>query len=133
MRPDQLSDYCSTVVSLRDKYRGRIDIHLGLELEYYPGFLPETLPVLKDAGIEYLLLGQHFLGNEIGEPYSGKATADKNLLKRYCNQSAAAMQTGLFTYFAHPDLFHFTGSDTVYRTHMRLICREAKSLSLIHI
>lgn len=130
MKPGQLAGYVDIVLALRNQYRGRLEIPLGLEMEYYPKYLPETLSVLKDAGIEYLLLGQHFLGNEIGEHYSGWATADVSLLKKYCYQSADAMHTGLFTYFAHPDLFYFKGSDADYRTHMRLICKEAKSCGL---
>lgn len=130
MKPELLKDYCDTVLSLREKYRGQLEIPLGLELEYYPAYLPDLLPFLRDHGIEYLLLGQHFLGNEIGEHGSGGPTSDLSLLKKYCAQSADAMQTGLFTYFAHPDLFCFTGSDRDYREQMRLICREAKNCGL---
>lgn len=130
MKPEQLPGYVDTVLGFREKYRGKVEIPLGLELEYYPKYLPEILPVLKDAGIEYLLLGQHFIGNEIGEHYSGAATADVDILKRYCAQTADAMQTGLFTYFAHPDLLKFKGNDSDYRRHMRHICREAKSCGL---
>ena len=36
-----------------------------------------------------------------------------------------ALQTGLFTYFAHPDLIRFTGPSDVYERHMRRICRAA--------
>ena len=41
-----------------------------------------------------------------------------------------AMQTGKFTYFAHPDLIHFMGEDSVYRQYMRRLCAEAKSCNL---
>ena len=37
------------------------------------------------------------------------------------------MNTGKFTYFAHPDLIHFLGSTQLYLHHMRDICREANS------
>lgn len=77
-----------------------------------------------------LLLGQHFLDNEMDAHYSGRGTAEVDLLRRYCAQSCDAMQTGLFTYFAHPDLFHFHGSDSSYREHMRILCREAKACSI---
>ena len=130
MRPEQLKDYCDTVKLLQKKYAGRIEIPLGVELEYYPAYFPKLLPVLQEAGIRYMLLGQHFVGNEMGEHYSGRATGDASILKRYCEQSADAMQTGLFTYFAHPDLFHFKGDEKVYRQHMRLICTEAKGCGI---
>lgn len=130
MRPELLHNYCCTVRNLRTQYGGKLQIPLGLEVEYYPDLLPQLLPVLKEEGVEYLLLGQHFVGNEIGEHYSGAPTADKSILKRYCAQSADAMQTGLFTYFAHPDLFHFTGEDRVYRECMGQLCREAKGCNM---
>lgn len=141
MLPEQLPGYCDTVRSLRKKYAGKIRIPLGLELEYYPELLPELLPALRDAGIEYLLLGQHFIGNEIVDPYpagggyrhehySGSPTHEESVLRRYCHQTADAMNTGLFSYFAHPDLIFYTGSEQTYREHMRLICREAKSCGI---
>lgn len=130
MDPEQLEDYCSTVLTLRDRYRGQIEIPLGLELEYYPAFLPRLLPVLQDAGIEYLLLGQHFVGNEIGSHYSGRSTSDEDVLRQYCYQTADALNTGLFTYFAHPDLLFYTGDEKTYRQNMRLICREARNCDI---
>ena len=127
MKMTQLDDYVKTVQSLREDYQGQIQIHLGPEAEFYPKFFPELLEILRDHSIEYLLLGQHFLGNEIGEPGSGNPTADASILKRYCTQAMDAMQTGLFTYFAHPDLLNFQGDRRIYEQNMRRLCREANS------
>ena len=126
MRLDQFQDYCNTVRLLQKKYADRIRIPLGVEVEYYPAYFEETLQILQDAGIEYMLLGQHFVGSEINEHYSGNPTGDESILKRYCAQACDAMQTGLFTYLAHPDLIRFRGDEAVYRRHMRLICEEAR-------
>ena len=130
MKLSQLDGYCDTILSLQKAYAGKIELPLGLELEYYPAYLPELLPILRDRPVEYLLLGQHFVENEVNAHYSGKATADVDILKTYCAQSAEAMQTGLFTYFAHPDLINFRGEDSIYRQHMRLLCTEAKSCGI---
>lgn len=130
MRPEQLKGYCDTVRLLQKKYAGQISIPLGLEVEYYPALFPQLLPVLQEAGIEYILLGQHFVGNEINEHYSGNPTADVSILKKYCFQVADAMQTGLFTYLAHPDLIHFRGDARQYRDHMRLVCTEARNCGI---
>ena len=127
MRMNQLDDYVQTVESLRQKYRGALEIHLGLETEYYPGFFPELLSRLRDTPMEYLILGQHYMDNEIGGLYSGARTSDPEDLKRYCHQTMDAMQTGLFTYFAHPDLIRFVGDPKIYRKYMTQLCREAKS------
>ena len=131
MRPELLEDYVTSILAVREKYQGQIQIPLGLELEYYPGLLPQLLPMLKDYPFDYLLLGQHFIGNEVNDHYSGRATADKDHLIRYCDQCIEAMQTGMFTYFAHPDLLNYVGDDAAfYREQMRRICREAKSCGM---
>lgn len=130
MRMDELDDYVRTVLKLREEYADRLRIPLGLELEYYPGLFHELLQILKEQPLDYLLLGQHFIGDEIGEPYSGDATADETVLARYCAQVMDGMNTGLFTYLAHPDLIFFTGEDRIYEHYMRCLCREAKSCAM---
>lgn len=130
MWPRQLDDYISTILALREEYRGKIELHVGLELEYYPSYFPKLLDFLRDRPVEYLLLGQHFIGDEMGEHYSGNPTADESILRQYCRQTMDAMNTGLFTYLAHPDLLHFTGSSRVYRHYMRQLCAEANSCGI---
>ena len=130
MLQNQLEDYCHVVRKLQEHFAGQIRIPLGVEMEYYPAYFNETLALLRDAGIEYLLLGQHFVGNEIDEHYSGNPTGDVSILKKYCFQVADAMQTGLFTYLAHPDLIHFRGDARQYREHMRLVCTEARNCGI---
>lgn len=130
MRPYQLLDYCAEVHKLQAQYRGQIELPLGLEVEYYPAIWGELLPRLQDAGIEYLILGQHWLGNEIHEHGCAGPTSDENLLRRYCRQVCDAMETGKITYIAHPDIFYFTGCDAVYRKHIRDLCRAAKQMEI---
>ncbi len=126
----ELPNYCRVIRELQDRYSSQIKIPVGLEVEYYPALFSELIPALRDNGVEYLLLGQHFLGNEAGQPYTGAPTMDESILRRYCEQSMDAMQTGYFTYFAHPDLIRFQGDPAIYRKHMRRLCQEAKSCGL---
>ena len=130
MYPQELPNYCDTVRNLRAKYAGQIQIPLGLEAEYYPVSWPELLPRLQDAGIEYLILGQHWLGNERNEHGSGGATADESLLRQYCHQVMEALDTGKFTYLAHPDLFYYVGDKNIYRRHMRELVRFARQAGI---
>ena len=125
MFPEQLEDYCQTVRALREEYAGKLEIPLGVEVENYPDIFDELMLRLRDAGIEYMLLGQHWIGNEEGEPYSGRATEDIRQLERYCNQVIDGMYTGLFSYVAHPDLLHFVGSARAYEQQMRRLCKAS--------
>ena len=130
MYPEQLEEYVQNVLALQKEYAGRIEIPLGLELEYYPALLPKLLPVLRDLPLDYLLLGQHFVGNEYDDRYTGYPTEEERLLEKYCDQTIEAMQTGLFCCFAHPDLVNFRGDTATYVRQVRRICREAKSCGI---
>lgn len=126
MRLDQLENYVDTVLRLKEEYKRDIEIHLGLEVEYYPKYFEKLLAITGQYPMEYFLLAQHFPGNEIHEVFSGEPTDNPECLVRYCRQSREALETGCFTYFAHPDLINFTGDAEIYDFHMRDLCRFAK-------
>ena len=130
MRCNQLQGYVDTVLKLREEYRGIIDIPLGVEAEYYPAYFSELRAMLADHGVEYMILGQHFLDNEVYAHYCCKPTANEAILERYCRQSMDAMQTGMFSYFAHPDILRFTGDDRIYRRHICRLCAEANGCGI---
>ena len=125
MKPEELAGYVSSVRALAEEYRGRMGIFAGVEAEYYPKYFPRLLELLRENGVEYMILGQHFLRNEIDGPYSGLLTDEEAVLEQYVAQVLEALDTGLFSYVAHPDLIHYTGSDAVYARHMRRLCRAA--------
>ncbi len=127
MRPEETADYVATIDALKQEFRGEMDIHIGFEAEYYPDLFDDLLAFLEPYPYEYLILGQHFLGNEQGEDYTASATDRESELSRYVRQCTEALHTGAFSCFAHPDIFRYTGPETVYRTHMRTLCREAKA------
>lgn len=130
MTPEELPDYAETVRGLAREYRDRIEIHLGVEAEYYPKYFPRLLELLRQNRVEYMILGQHYIENEIGETYNAVPFTDRKKLERYVSQSAEAMDTGLFTYFAHPDLIHYVGDDAVYEREMRKLCRVALKMEI---
>jgi histidinol-phosphatase (PHP family) len=124
MLPEQLEDYAMTLYVLRQQYSGQIRLHIGLEAEYYPGLFPELREIIRDYPIEYLIMGQHWCGNEVNEAYVGRPTEDVDFLKRYYRQVLDGLDTGLFTYVAHPDVLHFVGDEKVYEEQTRMFCRE---------
>ena len=130
MYPEELSNYVESVLALRKEYAGQLEIPLGVEVEYYPNLFPALLPRLRDAGIEYMLLGQHWNGDETDAEYNGTPSDSEKKLEQYCNQVIDAIHTGLFTYLAHPDLIYFVGEDRIFEKHMKRLCREAKSCGI---
>lgn len=130
MFPEDLNDYIQTLLTLKAEYAGRIEILIGYEAEYSPGFLTDLLARITQYPVDYLLLGQHYIHNEIDGVYVYKPTDDPEILKVYVNQCIAGLDTGLYTYLAHPDLIQFTGSESIYRREMERLCLAAKERNI---
>lgn len=125
MRMDEMDDYADTILSLKKEYSGRINIHFGLEVEYYPALFQKLMDFLEGYPLEYLILGQHCINNQYDGCWAGNPTEDVSVLKAYVDQAIAGMETGRFIYLAHPDLINFVGDEKTYLTEMSRICGYA--------
>lgn len=125
MRPEAAEEYVQTIKALRQIYQEKIKLPLGYEIEYYPKYFGKTEEYLRSLGYDYLILGQHFPGNEIGERYAAGRCEDPKQLADYTDQVIEAIGTGFFLYVAHPDIFNFAGDPAVYKKEIRRLCRAA--------
>ena len=130
MDTEQAPEYVECIRSLEREYRDDIEIFVGFEAEYIREFFPGQRQQWKDWGIDYCIQGQHFLGPENHSPYAGSPTGDENILRTYVDLCIEGMQTGSFTYLAHPDLINYRGPEEIYRRHMQRLCLEAKRLGI---
>ena len=129
MRPEQLRDYVDSVNALREQYKDKIEIHLGLEAEYYPKMFRDLLEFLRPYGIEYLILGQHYLDDDC-HGLSAQWIKEEDQLIKYADQCIEALETGLFSYLAHPDLPNFDHSHPAFKREMRRLCECSNKLGL---
>ena len=104
MHENQLKDYCDSVKALREKYKDKISIKLGLECEYFSKYIPWLKGAIEEHEIDYIILGHHFATDEKGGTYNGFINTPDDIY-RYRDDVVEAMETGLFSYVAHPDLF----------------------------
>lgn len=119
--------YCEEIRALREKYKEKIDIHIGFELEYYPLYFEQMLRNAIGFGAEYLILGQHFIHNEHpGGRYVINPTNEKEHLLVYVDTVIEAIRTGVFTYVAHPDIFQYDIHAPEYEESMRRLCVAAR-------
>ena len=125
MRPEETRGYVDTLLALREEYKDRIQILIGFEAEYYPEVFPRFREFIAQFPIDYLLLGQHFLGNEKDSPYSCRKTKDESLFCAYVDQVCEALKTGAYSYLAHPDLMYYDGDEAAFQKHARRLCECA--------
>ena len=113
MLPEEIGDYFSALLSLKEKYKNKIDIKIGFETEYYPSLWEKCLEFWRPYPLDYLILGQHFAPEEAirSSTYIGWDSPDSKRLVAYTDCVIKAMNTGIITYVAHPDLINYTGKD----------------------
>ena len=130
MRMSEIPEYTETLIKLREEYKNDIKILIGYEVEYSRRFFPELIEKLREYPMDYLILGQHFAVNEVEGFYVGEAFDSEEKLVSYVDTTIEGMETGLFTYLAHPDLPRFQGSDETFCKHMRRIVEKALELDM---
>lgn len=132
MRVDQLDGYVAEINRLKEKYAGRLRVHLGMECEAFPEFYPWLREICASKGFDYFILGNHYDTNdEHGGDYFGRC-ATHRVARRYMETTIAGMQSGLFAYLAHPDLFlnAYPNFDGEAKQVCRALCEEALRLNL---
>lgn len=132
MRPERFEEYVNSILELRRAYAGQIELLIGAETEYYPELFQNTLAFFCRYPIDYLIMGQHFIGNEYEgrDLYAPIPSDDPARLAAYVDQVLEGLSTGAFTYLAHPDVFQFTGEDSDYRRENLRLLWEVKKMGL---
>lgn len=132
MKPEQAENYVKSVKSLAEEYKNDIKILCGFEAEYYPHTFQKFMDFIKDFDLDYLIMGQHFVGNEYDEDsfYSAYQRDEKAFLSDYVKQVIEGLETGVFTYLAHPDILNLKGNTDFYKKQMTKLCRKLKKLQI---
>lgn len=101
MRMEELDDYEKELKVLRKQYDGRIDIRIGLEIEYLPEY--RGYYEMLHERFDLLLLGQHHTSMSDGR-YTFDTSVPKALAyHRLIESIPEAIETGLFSAVAHPE------------------------------
>lgn len=100
MAIEELPEYISVLQRLKEKYKGVLDIQIGLEIEYIPDYR-NYYQKLKE-NVDILLLGQHF--SLLPDKRYTFMEIDKNIeLYALAEGMIAGMETGFFEAVSHPD------------------------------
>ena len=116
MTPQEIGEYFESLISLREKYKDKIEIKIGFETEYYPSLWESSLALWRKFPIDFLILGQHFVPEERGDGcvHTLMATENKDVVICYVDQIIAGMRSGVISCVAHPDIINYVGEDTEF-------------------
>lgn len=146
--------YCREVRALKEEYRGRIDISLGLEIDYIPGMLEDFTPLIEKGGLEYTIGSVHLIpapditprdSNDLwmidGSRYE---TYDEGLMRHfhgdirrgvraYFHQQNAMLERNRPTILGHPDKIAMHNRDRYFHEDEPWYEELAlETLSLVH-
>lgn len=122
-----MNEHLNEIKRLKEEYK-EIAIYQGFEAEYLEEYLNYYKKILQENTIDYLILGHHFNKHCIHSCYYGKEKLSKKELYKYCNDVEKAIESNLFSYIAHPDLFMigYTSYDQDAIVVAKRICNKAK-------
>ncbi len=113
---EDIDDYLGTISSLKEKYKPQISIYAGFEFEYFRKNLSFLRELKARPDVDYFALGPHGFIDDKGELHDSFMIKDKSEFLPYAKAMVEAMETGLYSFVAHPDLYVYT---------MKEHCREA--------
>ena len=120
--------YVQSIRSLGEKYSDKIELHVGFEMEYYPTYFKDMVALAREAGAEYLILGQHAIYD--GSVFTHRTTESEEWFCETVRCTLEGMKSGVFSYVCHPDLMNFRGDGRLYEREMRRIARASRELDL---
>ena len=116
--------YCREVRALQEEYRDRIEISLGLEIDYVPGMLEDFTPLIEQGHLDYTIGSVHLIPAPGIAPHdsddlwmidgSRYETYDEGLMRHfggdirrgvraYFHQENAMLERNRPTIVGHPD------------------------------
>jgi histidinol-phosphatase (PHP family) len=102
MSESEFDLYVSLVQRAKAAYKNKLDVCLGIESEYFPGYEKYIEDLHKRADFDYCLGAVHWQAKEYLHRYE-QGTIE-GFRRTYFEHLAASAETGLYDCVAHPDL-----------------------------
>lgn len=132
---EEKEDYFSSIKALKEKYKDKIEIENGFEIEYDETQL-EHIKKIKGE-VSKIVLGQHFIIDKLGrrvywEDLDEFEISREEALALYADSIVKALDMGLPDIVAHPDLFMKFGKKFSKEEEeaSRKICEAAKKYDI---
>ena len=132
MKYSQIDDYLDSVKYLKKKYKDKIEIESGFEVEYLPGE-EQNLLELKQM-TDKLVLGQHFIYNDNNTYLKifRKHDFDDYDLIKYANYVKRALELKIPDIIVHPDLYMLNRNEfgQIENKTAEIICEAAEKYNI---
>lgn len=108
MAMDELPRYAEEAFRLQQKYKGQIDIRVGLEGDYIEGYEDEIASIVKGYPWDYVIGSVHFLGRwditDYRQTDGWNGRDPYEVYEQYYDAVIKAARSGLYDYIGHIDV-----------------------------
>lgn len=105
---DELPRYVEEAFQLKEKYRGQIDLRVGLEGDYIEGWERQIEEIVKAYPWDYVIGSVHFLGewdvSDFRQVHNWEGQNVFAVYERYYDAVAKAARTGFYDIMGHFDV-----------------------------
>lgn len=102
MKMSEYAGYVESIHSLKEKYKDKIEVFCGLEIEFFEQYLEYYKELKASDDIDVLMLGQHMYMHEDGT-YNFMDEDRSCEFEGISRAMVDGINTGLFDVVAHPD------------------------------
>ena len=102
MSESEFDTYVAIVQRAANAFKGKLDIRLGIESEYFPGCEEYISKLHQRADFHYTLGAVHWQAKEYLNKY--ETGTIENFRRTYFDHLAKSAESGLYDCLAHPDL-----------------------------
>lgn len=131
MKYSQKGEYLDSIKRLKEKYKDKIEIETGYEVEYLPGEEENLMELKRDT--DKIILGQHFIYDDNKNlKILGRAIfTDKELL-RYAEYIDEAIKLNIPDIVAHPDIYMLKRREfgKIESETAHIICKSAEKYNI---
>jgi histidinol-phosphatase (PHP family) len=102
MSESEFDTYVGLVQRAADAFKGKLDIRLGIESEYFPGYEDYISKLHQRGNFHYVLGAVHWQAAEYRNKFENGTI--ENFRRTYFEHLARSAESGLYDCLAHPDL-----------------------------
>ena len=101
----QVQAYCAAVRALAKRYEGRLDIRLGIEIDYHPDFTEEIEAVLREGDFDFVLGSTHLHAGQCDIFH--QASTWNEYAEAALQNTLLAARSGYFDAIPHLDMYRW--------------------------
>ena len=151
LQPERYDEYAAAVTSLKEEYRGRMDILLGFEADYLKGYAVPDISCFSKWDPDYLIGAVHFVPCSNGcfaadtgikdfpeETVKAGCKDAKEAVSLYFETEREMIEKCSFTILAHPDLIRkqnskeqrFNENDSWYKNEIKATVKAIRKAGI---